>query len=150
MCVPVLLGVFSPLFDLLFAKTDLLWGGINYWDVLADDFYTEQFTRFNPSEDNGVVFRNAMNWILSKSASAHLLPMTTFIFERCDPPREMARFYKGELTPPGSNVPTKSDFFNRRAKVKLPDVENKQAIRESIYSASADMDKILTELSLAC
>lgn len=143
---PVLRVLFEPLFkDLLMKGTSLLWGGINYWDTLANTFYTEQFTRLDAHSPDQHIFQEAMKWELSERSHHLLLPLTTFIFEDCKPPRQAGVFAKNEPLH-ALTSPAERDFYDLRGVVNMAQLKDKPRIRSAISQSDGPAaDKILNE-----
>lgn len=132
----VLHVLFKPIFDLLMKGSSVLWGGINYWDTIAGKFYTQQFTRPDNPPDDDKIFSRAMRWLLKEDFGHLLLPLTTFMFQNCEPPGLAAVFAKNEDLNHQGNLP-KLAFYDVVGKVQFYDLRHKERVRQTITS---DMD----------
>jgi len=118
---PVLYAIFSTLFKLLIENELIIWGGINFWDNLKNDFYSEQFVKKDMQ-----YIPKVMQWLVSSEGKNYVLPLTTFVFERLPSPPPIILFYKGyeeddgkenivgfkiELKEEGKNVPNLGENF---------------------------------------
>jgi hypothetical protein len=129
---PILHALFKPLFDELIAKgTTFLWGGINYWDTVANDFYSEQFVNPDKDPEDSQIFKRGMKWAMKEGSEKTLIPMTTFIFEKCTPPKQAAVFAKNEALSHQEDL-NKREFYDLVGAVSVPTLANKQKVREDL------------------
>ena len=89
-----------------------MWGGINYWDTVASDFYSEQFIDLKEHPDDVEIFKRGMNFGIGDGSEQTFLPMTTFIFEKCRPPRHAAVFAKNQMPNVQQTNKGRNDFYD--------------------------------------
>lgn len=129
---PILHALFRPLFDELITKgTSFLWGGINYWDTVANDFYSEQFINLHKHPDDSQIFKRGMKWAIREGSEQTMIAMTTFIFEKCKPPKQAAVFAKNEEITHQQDI-DKREFYDLVGDVSIPKFTNKQSVRENL------------------
>ena len=125
----ILHALFKPLFDLIKKGTTFLWGGINYWDTVASDFYSEQFTNLNAIDVE--IFKRGMEWGIGPGTEPKLLPLTTFIFEKCKPIPNAAVFGKNVI-PVQPETGSRTIFYDLVGQVSLPPSTMKEELRASL------------------
>jgi hypothetical protein len=131
---PVLHALFKPLFDLLAQANNFVWGGINYWDCLRRTFYTEQFTTFKVGSDNERIFTNVMKELLFGGLEQEVLPLTTFVFEKCKRVPVALLFYRDSLR--------NFSWFDLTVQIQRK-ISDKKQIRNEILSCISSPSKLI-------